>query len=82
MDTLPGLVLPCRGWCHVADTRPLALDACEDISCLHTCPLIFTQSMWLFAGVPRPSMGGGRGKCTYTLNRVITMVGDETGLCS
>jgi hypothetical protein len=42
MDALPDFALACRGrWC-VADTRPLALDVCEDISCLHTGPWIFT----------------------------------------
>jgi hypothetical protein len=61
MDALPGLILPHRGqWC-VADMQPLALDVCEDISCLRTCPWIFTRSMWLFTREPRPSMGGDRG---------------------
>jgi hypothetical protein len=32
MDALLGLILPHRGWWHMVDTRPLALDACEDIS--------------------------------------------------
>jgi hypothetical protein len=42
MDALPGLVLPDRGrWC-LAGMQPLALDACEDISCLRTCAWIFT----------------------------------------
>jgi hypothetical protein len=61
MDALPSLILPCRGRWRVANTRPSALDACEDISYLHTCSWIFTRSMWLFAGEPRPNMGGGHG---------------------
>jgi hypothetical protein len=36
MDVLPSLILPHCGQCHMADMRPLALDACEDISCLCT----------------------------------------------
>jgi hypothetical protein len=43
MDDLPGLVLPRHGRWRVVDTRPLALDACEDISCFRTCPLTFTR---------------------------------------
>jgi hypothetical protein len=58
MDALPGLILPHHGRWRVADTRPLALDASEDISCLHTCSWIFTRSMQLFTGEPRPSVGG------------------------
>jgi hypothetical protein len=42
MDALPILILPHRGWWQVADTQPLALDACEDISCLRICSWIFT----------------------------------------
>jgi hypothetical protein len=59
MDALPGLVLPHRGRWRVADMRPLALDAREDIACLRTYPWIFTRSMWFFTGESQPSMGGG-----------------------
>jgi hypothetical protein len=56
-NILPGLALPRRGWWCVADTLPLALDVCEDISNLHTCPWIFTQSTRFFTWEPQSSMG-------------------------
>jgi hypothetical protein len=59
MATLPSLTVPCHGRWNMADMLPLALDACEDISCLLTCSWIFTRCMWLFNGYARPSMGGG-----------------------
>jgi hypothetical protein len=61
MEALPDLILPYRGRWHMADMRPLALDACEDISYLRTYSWVFTRGMWLFTGEPWPSVGGSRG---------------------
>jgi hypothetical protein len=58
LDALPGLIVPHhRPWC-VADMQPLFLDACEDISYLHTVHGFLPEACGFLPGSLGPAWVG------------------------